>query len=161
MALDSRYQRILNMDSHPPKLVLGQSDTRIEFPAELSVRAIPYRSAEKVMETADGFKDSLLRKRQNDIRGVEVCSNGKSHDSLGGLFCPVLEDFSRVVMLPKPILEAEHFKITQFFHFTVRLMGSTLKRERTSTRMQPETFESGQKMQRHDMSGIQENATLG
>ena len=113
------------------------------------------------METTDGFEDALLRKRKNDIRGVEVGGNSKSHDSLGGLFCPVLEDLGRVVMLPHPILETEHLKITQIIHFTVRLMGSTLKRERTSQRIQPETFLSGQKMQRHDMSGIQENATLG
>lgn len=99
------------MQSHPPKLVLCQGDTRIELPADLAGVALFNRSAEKVMETTDGFEDALLRERKNDIRGVEVGGNSKSHDSLGGLFCPVLEDLGRVVMLPKPILEAEHFKI--------------------------------------------------
>lgn len=149
------------MQSHPPKLVLGQSDTRIELPAQLGVRAILHRSADEIMDAAQGLEDTLLRERKNNLRGIEVCSDRQGEDSLCGSLSPVLEDLGRVVMLPHPILETEHLKITQIFHFTVRLMGSTLKRERTSQRIQPETFVSGQKMQRHDMSGIQENATLG
>lgn len=157
----SRDESRLNVESDPPKLVLRQSDTGIKLPAEFAGVALLDGSAKKVMETTDRFEDALLRKRKNNIRGVEVGSDGKSHDSLGRFFSPVLEDLGRVVMLPKPILKAEHFEIAQICHFAVQLMGSTLKRERTSTRIQPETPESGQKTHRHDMSGIHENATFG
>lgn len=97
---------MLNMNSHSPKLILGQSDTWIEVQAQLGVRATLQRSADEIVDSAKWLVDTLLRKRKNNITGIEVGGNSKSHDSLGSLVCPVLEDLGRVIMLPKPILEA-------------------------------------------------------
>jgi hypothetical protein len=119
----SRNESRLNVQSHPPKLVLGQSDTRIEVPAQLRLRAILHRSADEIMDGAQGLVDALLRKRKNNIRGIEVSSDRQGEDSLGGFLSPVLEDLGRVVMLPHPILETEHLKITKIFHFALWFEG--------------------------------------
>lgn len=60
------------MQSHPPKLVLGQGDTRIGLTAQLTVRTILQRSADEIVDGALGLEDALIRKSKNNISGVDT-----------------------------------------------------------------------------------------